>query len=556
MSKKGVFILFLLFAALGLVFSATSVYDSIAHLDREIHSVSCSFIPGAVQDDTGESGCYTVMMSPYSSVLQHVTWGGIPISLASVAVFAFLVFLGIELMVTRDEDLDPRKALFVIAAAAFPLAVSIVYLGISLSFIGELCKTCAGIYVSSLGVFVSSFLSYSAIAKEYQRTGGAKKSSQELPWGYYFRSFFEGVVFVVVIVGVFLAMKPAYAAKDHECGNLLHQQDPDDVMIPVKRVAGGATAIEIVDPLCPACSMFRDRLERSDAAQNLDLSAVLFPLDSDCNWMVSESMHPGACMVAEAILCARENRAEIMNWALDNHEQLRSLAKEDPRSLRKRIAQEYPAVASCVGSMDAKIRVNKSLRWIVSNSSRVMTPQLFVNGVRLCEEDTDLGLEFALTKLLQREPFIPPVKTNEEALERMRDLGPTPVPAAPAVRADGEVVAPSSADAGVGAGSAENTGAGIGGSTGAEIGAGPEGETGAKEAPTMGKQGDAVLEPTEQEAPKPGLGEGENTAAPSENKEKSAKEPTASESPVAPPAAKMNEKSAPAEDLSEGGEEQ
>jgi hypothetical protein len=30
----------------------------------------------------------------------------------------------------------------------------------------------------------------------------------------------------------------------------------------------------------------------------------LFPLDKECNWMVSESLHPGSCAVSEAVLCA------------------------------------------------------------------------------------------------------------------------------------------------------------------------------------------------------------------------------------------------------------
>ena len=553
MSKKTVFLMFLLFAGLGVAFSATSVYDSIAHLDREIHSVSCSFIPGGEQDDKGESGCYTVMMSPYSAVLQHVTWGGIPIALGSVAVFAFLVFLGFELLVTRDEDLNPRKAYFLVAAAAFPLAVSIVYLGISLNFIGEICKTCVGIYVSSIGVFVSSLLSYSAISKQYQLTGGSKAQSKELPWGYYFLSFFEGVAFVVVIMGIFLAMKPAYAAEDHECGNLIHQQDPDSVMIPVSRKSGGATAIEIVDPLCPACQMFRDRLDASPAAEKLDLRAILFPLDSECNWMVSESMHPGACMVAEAILCARENRAEMMNWALDNQEMLRSLATESPRKLKSAIKEQYPRVASCIGTMEAKIRVNKSLRWIVSNSSRVMTPQLFVNGVRLCEEDTDLGLEFTLTKLLERDPFIPPVQSNQEALERMRDVGPSPVVRpAPIVKVDGGAVAPA-ADAGVGSPGAPGVKVPEGAAPPAATGAPGEGAT--PDAPAKG-------EPATGLAPAPLAGEGK--AAPVEAKgktatagqEKAVAQPKAEEKPPTAEVEKKPQESAPAKELNEGGEEQ
>src|SRR5262249_27296464 len=54
-------------AVLGATFAAVSTHDFITHLDRQVHSIHCSFIPGAGQQ-LGESGCRTVMLSPYSSL--------------------------------------------------------------------------------------------------------------------------------------------------------------------------------------------------------------------------------------------------------------------------------------------------------------------------------------------------------------------------------------------------------------------------------------------------------------------------------------------------------
>src|SRR5512146_272213 len=75
-------------ALLGAVFAAVSTNDFISHLDRQVHSIHCSFIPGAGAE-IGESGCRTVMLSPYSSLFRDALWGGIPISLLAVAVFAY-----------------------------------------------------------------------------------------------------------------------------------------------------------------------------------------------------------------------------------------------------------------------------------------------------------------------------------------------------------------------------------------------------------------------------------------------------------------------------------
>src|SRR5687768_5858854 len=80
----------------GAAFSAVSTHDFISHLDRQVHTIHCSFIPGAGAG-LGESGCRTVMMSPYSSWFRDSIWGGIPISLMAVAVFAYLVMHSLRL---------------------------------------------------------------------------------------------------------------------------------------------------------------------------------------------------------------------------------------------------------------------------------------------------------------------------------------------------------------------------------------------------------------------------------------------------------------------------
>ena len=47
-----------------------------------------------------------------------------------------------------------------------------------------------------------------------------------------------------------------------------------------------------------------------------------------------------------------------------------------------------------------RARINKSLRWIVANSLPVLTPQLFVRNQKVPDEDTDLGLDFVLSRVL------------------------------------------------------------------------------------------------------------------------------------------------------------
>src|SRR5690606_11548180 len=93
-------------AVAGLSFAAVSTNDFVQHLDRQVHGLHCSFLPGlAAADTSGETGCHVTLMSPYSSVARDAVWGGIPISLPAMAVFAFLfAFAVIAIVVQRQGD--------------------------------------------------------------------------------------------------------------------------------------------------------------------------------------------------------------------------------------------------------------------------------------------------------------------------------------------------------------------------------------------------------------------------------------------------------------------
>jgi hypothetical protein len=57
-------------------------------------------------------------------------------------------------------------------------------------------------------------------------------------------------------------------------------------------------------------------------------------------------------------------------------------------------------VKGCLGGPQVRNKLTRSLRWAVANALPVLTPQLFVNNKRVCDEDTDLGLDYTLKRLL------------------------------------------------------------------------------------------------------------------------------------------------------------
>lgn len=408
-------------AGVGTFFSALSTSDFVQHLDRQVHAIHCSFLPGPAAE-LAASGCRTVMMSPYGSFFRERLWGGVPISLWSLAVFAFLAYR-IALMLWRRR-VSPGETKVLLAAAGLPVAMSILFGAVAFHALDAVCKTCVGIYAASAICFAGALLAH--------RASRAAPASGAAPFG---PALLEGTGFVaaLTLAYVLLAPAPDRGTSLRGCGSLVRAEDAAGVMIPLTPTAGETAAIEVLDPLCASCKAFDARLAASSLGTRLDLKGVLFPLDSSCNWMVTEAVHPGACAVSEAILCAagigpgpRDAAAAgaILRWAFARQAELRALGARDGAALRAEIERAFPGVRGCLGGAVVRSKLTKSLRWAVANAIPVLTPQLFVGDARMCDEDTDLGLEYTLARMLSPEAALE--RDLRRAAAPMRPAPPPP----------------------------------------------------------------------------------------------------------------------------------
>src|SRR5580692_741204 len=115
-------------AILGLVFAGYSTSDYAAQLDRQVHAVHCSFVPGAPVSTDGDNACKTALFSPYSALFRATWWGGVPISLFAFGAFAFFVGFGVYLALGARRS---RATLFYAVAALAPFGASVVMFFIS-----------------------------------------------------------------------------------------------------------------------------------------------------------------------------------------------------------------------------------------------------------------------------------------------------------------------------------------------------------------------------------------------------------------------------------------
>jgi len=162
--------------------------------------------------------------------------------------------------------------------------------------------------------------------------------------------------------------------------------------------------VEFFDYLCPYCAEVSTEL-KSFAQENTNtvkLVLMNLPLDKECNTMVTNDIHPGACKLSYAAYCASEQ-----NKFLEFHEQLFSLqmyfnvvTPEKISKLAKSLKLNMPKFQNCQTSEEAKIFVKKQIETAIENNIR-QTPTVFINNKRL----KMIPNKDILMSLLQHESF-------------------------------------------------------------------------------------------------------------------------------------------------------
>lgn len=404
-------LLALLGALLGLIFAAYSTSDYAAHLDRQIHQIHCSFIPGAAVASADANPCKTALFSPYSAIFRQSYWGGVPISLFALGAFGF--FIGFGAWVLLSGSRAPRWALQFLGTVGFtPLVASLVMLTISATQLHAFCKVCVGIYFSSALVAASGLVAWLTLGRDSKlahaptqpmETADKVAVASPRPKG----SASSMFVWLVALGASALLPAVAYVAElpDYKplmtaCGKLTIPTEPHNALIKVPTTHPIKPVTLFEDPLCPTCKAFHERMVTEGAFENLDVTLSLFPLDNECNWMLDRPLHPGACILSKAIICGKDKSRTMLEWSYAEQDELREAGKTGPKQLREKIASKWGKdVDACIDDPQTIARLNQHLHYASNNHVPVSTPQMFLGETRLCDEDTDLGLPYTLAQL-------------------------------------------------------------------------------------------------------------------------------------------------------------
>ena len=420
-------------SAVGVFFAAFSTHDYANHLDRQLHQTHCSFTPGLSAVEKGENACKAAMYSPYSALFRDRLWGGIPISLFALGAYGLFFALALYLLVARDAASKREWQAYGIAALT-PLPVTGIMFTLSLLHLDAFCKLCVGLYTASLLLAVSGVLAliYAGGSSKSDIDTSATMADPNLPWGLREKrgagetvpeksarrpptsgvpvgsalaipSFLFAVgLFAAVPAAVYAASVGDYRTYVLACGKIGDTTEKHGAFVKIPTSHPVQAALTFEDPLCPTCRAFHQRLVAEGVYDKLDLNVAIFPLDADRNFLLTnDSVHPGTCVVAKAFLCADKDgkSRQVLEWSYDNQDELTAAGKQSKDAIRAKVRARFPDLDKCIDAKETQQRLDHILQFAVDQKLRVMTPQLYLGDTHVCDEDTDLGLTYALRQI-------------------------------------------------------------------------------------------------------------------------------------------------------------
>src|SRR5690606_38963169 len=175
------------------------------------------------------------LLSPYSSIMRTSLWGGIPISLPAMAVFAFLAFRAIELLLAPPARRRTMAAI-ALAATGVPVLASIVMGYVAFTELHAACKLCIGIYISSGSALLMALGAWLAARREDEGSLPPMQASAQAPpraAAAWLAAAGQAFGFVTVPVVTYALLVPDYSRYIGTCGALAEPDDPYGVMVPL-----------------------------------------------------------------------------------------------------------------------------------------------------------------------------------------------------------------------------------------------------------------------------------------------------------------------------------
>jgi protein-disulfide isomerase len=146
------------------------------------------------------------------------------------------------------------------------------------------------------------------------------------------------------------------------------------------RSGGPTVVVEFSDYECPFCALAHEETNALLAARpDVKLVRKNFPLDSACNPVMKRPMHPSACLLAAAAVCAEDQgKLEPMSDALFRNQK----QKLPLESIAQGVGLDLPAFRECLRAPSTERRIQQDIAAGMAVGIKA-TPTYVVNGVTL-----------------------------------------------------------------------------------------------------------------------------------------------------------------------------
>jgi uncharacterized membrane protein len=332
----------------GLAAAGVGLSIALTRLHASAHAGETSFCSISATVD-----CDRVATSSYSVVL------GIPVAVWGILGFAAIGALAASgLRARRPHAAWPAGLLVLLSGVA--VAASLVLAGISKLAIGAWCLLCAGAWIVALATLVTAWRSLpaaglgAALRADWEAVRARPGTSAAL------------VAAAVAIVGALAAAYPRYWVRPAAPAAARPAASPappvspgaptPPAASPASPLPPGAELIVYSDYLCPFCARAHEQ-ERAFRATRPDLRFTKrhFPLDSTCNTRVATQMHPGACELARAAICAEaQGRFDDMDDALYRRQ-------GSPVDAARRLGLDVGRFQACLTSREPDARLRRDI---------------------------------------------------------------------------------------------------------------------------------------------------------------------------------------------------
>jgi len=310
--------------------------------------------------------CDRVALSTYSVQL------GVPVAVWGMLGYAIITAVASAgLTRRRPAPAWPATALLLLGAVA--ALASVGFALVSKFLIGAWCLLCVVSWAISIGLLVTGWRAC--------RAGGTRatiRSSLAEVRRNPSRVAFA-LAAVLVAVALIIATYPRYWEQPRSRAPVPSRPAPPEAKAlqePASAPQGPLVVVEYTDFECPYCARMHDELRSLSRRPDVRIVRRHFPLDGACNPSVRPGIHPSACALARAAICAEDQgKAPAMEDLLFANQR----EKLPVETLAARVKLDLPRFEACLSSEDTRRRLAGDIAAAQRDGVRA-TPSYVVGG--------------------------------------------------------------------------------------------------------------------------------------------------------------------------------